>query len=297
MIAYIFYRFFSGLIAVLPWSAVYGMSDFAFFILFRVIRYRVDLVRNNFKTCFPDKDEKWVEERTRDYYHYLSDLFLESIKSLNEPIDKLLERFKSDSHDLFDDPDLAGRNIIIVGTHYGNWEYMTRCVPHLVPHEVAGIYRPLSNTRIEKHMSKLRSSEGMWLVPVKEAKESWTAKRDRPVAYGLLADQNPSNPKKAFWINFLNRETGFIPGAEVYAKKYDYPIVSMFFERVKRGHYTVHFERFEMNPKATPEGEIMRRYAGKLEEWIENDPPYWLWSHRRWKHKRPEDYDLMSTIR
>lgn len=297
MIAYLFFRFFDLIIQLLPWRGVYLLADFVYVILFRVLRYRVDLVRENFTKCFPEKDEAWVDQMTKTYYRYLADLFLESIKSLHEPIDRLLERFKPVGNEIFSDPDLIDRNIIIVGSHYGNWEFMTRCIPHMMPHEAAGVYRPLSNERIEKYMASLRSNEGMWLVPVQESKQAWTTDRGRPVAYGLLADQNPSNPRKSYWIEFLNRETGFTPGAEVYAKKFDYPVVSMFFERVGRGRYLVHFERFEMDPKETEFGEIMKRYAAKLEEWIQADPPYWLWSHRRWKHRRPKDYELMKGIR
>lgn len=295
MIAYLFFRCFDALFIILPWRAVYALSNFVYFMLMHVVKYRVELVKENFRLSFPEKDEAWVEDMTKAYYRYLSDILLESIKALHIPIEKLRERFVSENnHILYEEP-LASKNLIIMGSHYGNWEYMTRSLPHMMPHEVAGVYRPLSNTRIEKYMAKHRSKDGMWLVPVQVSKPAFVEDRGRPVAYTLLADQNPANPKKSFWISFLNRETGFTPGAEVYAKRYDYPVVLMLLRRVKRGYYNVHFEVLESNPTETEFGDIMTKYAATLEDWIREDPPYWLWSHRRWKHKKPAEYDLMKA--
>lgn len=297
MIGYFFFRFFDFLLKWMPWRALYGLSNFVYFILFRVLRYRVDLVRTHFKTCFPDRDEQWVNRMTKTYYHYLSDILLESIKALHIPASEIQKRYKLVGEDVLRKPELANRNVILVGSHYGNWEFMTRGLPYLIPHEPAGVYRPLSNKRIEAYMAKHRSKDGMWLVPTEKSKPAWTEDRGKPVAYALLADQNPSNPRKSYWIEFLNRETGFTPGAEVYAKRFDYPVVLMLMNRVKRGHYEVSFELLEMNPKETEFGEIMQKYVGALEKRIQNDPPYWLWSHRRWKHKMPADFTLMKSIK
>lgn len=297
MIAYVFFRFLDTLCILLPWRGVYAISSFAHFILYRVLKYRVNLVKENFRLCFPEKEEAWVQQMTECYYRYLADIFIESIKALHVPIDELQKRFVSVTNEILYKEPFASKNIVIMGSHYGNWEFMTRCMPSMMPHEVAGVYRPLSNKRIEAYMAKHRGKDGMWLVPAHTAKGAFVEDRGHPVAYTLLADQNPSNPKSAFWISFLNRETGFTPGGEVYANRYNYPVVIMFLKRIKRGHYSVHFEPLEENPSEIAFGEIMRKYAAMLEDWIREDPPYWLWSHRRWKHKRPEDFTLMSPKR
>ena len=44
------------------------------------------------------------------------------------------------------------------------------------------------------------------------------------------------------------------------------------------------------NPKAHPNYEITETYMKMLQDTIRKNPPYWLWSHNRWKRKRlPED--------
>jgi KDO2-lipid IV(A) lauroyltransferase len=35
-----------------------------------------------------------------------------------------------------------------------------------------------------------------------------------------------------------------------------------------------------------PYGELTRLYAEQLEKSIRENPEYWLWTHKRWKHSR-----------
>ena len=102
----------------------------------------------------------------------------------------------------------------------------------------------------------------------------------------MASDQSPSNIKKAIWVKFLGRDTAFLQGPEVYAKKHDLPVVFVDIQRVKRGYYELEMKLITENPLELPEGEITQRYASMLEEAIRNKPENWLWSHRRWKHVR-----------
>ncbi len=45
-------------------------------------------------------------------------------------------------------------------------------------------------------------------------------------------------------------------------------------------------------PAELTENEILLAYVRKMEEFIRETPEYYLWSHRRWKQKRPEDIPL-----
>jgi Kdo2-lipid IVA lauroyltransferase/acyltransferase len=56
--------------------------------------------------------------------------------------------------------------------------------------------------------------------------------------------------------------------------------------RVKRGYYEVTPELLFENPENTDENEISHRFFSRLEAEIVKDPVTWLWSHKRWKHKR-----------
>ena len=99
-------------------------------------------------------------------------------------------------------------------------------------------------------------------------------------------DQNPANPKRAHWVKFLNQDTAVLFGVEKYAKEHDWPVVFVSISKVKRGHYEVEYSLITDKPREQPHGKITEDFTKRLEQDIINQPQYWLWSHKRWKHKR-----------
>ena len=67
---------------------------------------------------------------------------------------------------------------------------------------------------------------------------------------------------------------------------FNYPIVYLSSRKIKRGHYEARSEIIIENPKDFKEGEITELIAKRTEKEILDQPEIWLWSHRRWKHKR-----------
>ena len=76
-------------------------------------------------------------------------------------------------------------------------------------------------------------------------------------------------------------------GTEKIAHKLGYPVIYIGLERSRRGHYAMRFEELVADPASTAEGEITRLHTQRLEADIRRLPAFWLWSHRRWKHRRP----------
>ena len=105
-------------------------------------------------------------------------------------------------------------------------------------------------------------------------------------ATALLADQSPQDAKQGLWLNFLNQETLVYTGPEKVAKMFDFPVVYMRVDRIKRGKYEITPSVITETPKTTEENEITITFNKVLEEDIRSRPSIWLWSHRRWKHKR-----------
>jgi KDO2-lipid IV(A) lauroyltransferase len=57
--------------------------------------------------------------------------------------------------------------------------------------------------------------------------------------------------------------------------------------RPRRGYYHMRVEALVPDPKNTGEGNITEIHTRRLERDIRNNPDLWLWTHRRWKHRRP----------
>ncbi|RZK80453.1 MAG: lauroyl acyltransferase, partial [Pedobacter sp.] len=88
-----------------------------------------------------------------------------------------------------------------------------------------------------------------------------------------------------FWIDFLNQPTAVLSGMEKIAKQTNRPVIYFNMQIKKRGYYEVDCYLVSENPSENPEGDITRKNFEILENIINNQPAYWLWSHRRWKHK------------
>lgn len=76
-------------------------------------------------------------------------------------------------------------------------------------------------------------------------------------------------------------------GTEKYAKEYNYPVLYGRINKVKRGYYSFEFSDAIEEPQVTGYGEITKAINHLIEKDIIAKPEYWLWSHKRWKHKRP----------
>ena len=58
-------------------------------------------------------------------------------------------------------------------------------------------------------------------------------------------------------------------------------------KKVKGGQYEVEFSLVTETPQVTNNEFITDKYASILEEIIKKKPEFWLWSHKRWKHNKP----------
>jgi KDO2-lipid IV(A) lauroyltransferase len=69
------------------------------------------------------------------------------------------------------------------------------------------------------------------------------------------------------------------------------PVLFVILTKVKRGYYELTFELITDHPREEAPDFITSRYAEMLEAVIREKPEYWLWSHRRWKYKKPVNND------
>ena len=285
MITKIFYYILILPLSLLPYPLLYLLSDIIFLIMYRVIGYRKEVVFTNLKNSFPNKSKQELKKIMSDFYRHLCDIIMESVKGFTISEKQLRKRL------IIKNPEFSnyfadkGQSIIFVGGHYNNWEICAQAFAMYSNHKCIGIYKPLSNAFINDKIYTSRSKYGMHLISMKQTKKSFED-GDEPKAIVFGSDQNPANPKRAHWVQFLNQDTGVLFGVERYAKEYDWPVVFVSISKVKRGYYEVEYSLVTDNPNEEPHGKITEDFTKRLEQDIINQPQYWLWSHKRWKHKR-----------
>jgi Kdo2-lipid IVA lauroyltransferase/acyltransferase len=280
---YLLYPFIF-LIASLPFKALYFVSDLLYFLL-RLSGYRRKVVLGNLRRSFPEKTEAEIKKICNDYYSYLCDLVLETLKTLRMSAAEHRERCKFVDHANLEELRRENQSFIIVMGHYGNWEWAGPCFALNNKHQLVVIYRPLANPYFEKLLTGMRTRHLLRITAVKNTLRDMVANRRNLTATALVADQSASR-KDAHWMTFLNQDTAVFTGPEKLSKKFNYPVVYMNVIRTGRGYYTIVAEMLSRHPNETPEGEITETFNKRLEKEIRQDPTIWLWSHKRWKHKR-----------
>ena len=277
---------FLYLISLLPFWFLYRVSDLFFVIIYYVLGYRKKVVMDNLRNSFPDKSEKELKKIAFDFYRYLCDLFLETFKTLTISKKQMLAHCKmnENTQKLFDYYYEQKRSIILVMGHFGNWEWAGNVVDSN-KHQLYVIYHQLSNKYFNQLVIKMRTRFGTKLIEMKSTLRDMVTNRKDITATAFIADQTPF-PESAYWTTFLNQDTPVFTGTEKIASKLNYPVVYVSVKRIKRGYYEIFGELLFENPKETKEGEISEAHTRRLEKDIIAQPEIWLWSHRRWKHKR-----------
>jgi Kdo2-lipid IVA lauroyltransferase/acyltransferase len=273
-------------ISWLPLRVLYFFSDGLYIVLFKFFSYRKDVVMDNLSKSFPEKNSKELEELTKVYYRNLCDSIVETIKLLSITEKELNNRMVCNWEIL--EGDVEGNRIgQAYLSHQFNWEWGTVVANYNMQPTFTGVYLPLSSNAFEKVMQRIRTSSGTQIIPVQQLMEKLGDLQKQDIAWGFIADQNPSDPRRCLWTDFFNRKTAFAKGAEFVARRYNNKVYFGEIIKLKRGYYEIKLKLAFENPSATKDGEITEAYVRFLEASIKRQPENWVWSHRRWKHIYP----------
>lgn len=286
---YIFYGI-TWVITLLPLSILYVLSDFIFLLLYYFPSYRRSVVATNLKNSFPEKSDEELKSIEKRFYRHLADVIIETIYVTHMSKAEQKKRYTYTNLEIIDKLREDKRDIIAVLGHYNNWEWPT-LMPFFMKYRIIIIYRPLKNKYFDRHIYKQRSKDGIILTPtamiIREIINS--RKNNINTLSVFLTDQTPAKEDIKYWTTFLNQDTAIYTGTSKIATKYDMAIVFLNCQKIKRGYYNLNIELLLDHTAGLPEHVITDAHVRRLEEIIREKPEFWLWSHRRWKHKRPAE--------
>ncbi len=275
-------------ISYLPYPALYALSDGLFIFIYRIFGYRKKVVVQNIVNSFPDKSHQEHKQIVHDFYHHFCDLLVESLKAFTMSEADVRQRVKLINSEYIDHFYDQGKSVIIATGHYNNWELLAVALNLEIKHQAVAIYQALKNKFFDEKMQSSRGKFGLILTSTKVARQEFE-KGEGLIAVAFAFDQSPGKSNRCYWGRFLNQDTPMTFGAEKYAKDYDMPVLFMHLSKVKRGHYVYEFSDAIEDPRNTGHGEITQKINALLEQDIIAKPQYYLWSHKRWKYKRPVD--------
>lgn len=285
-IAYILIYPFLYIISILPFRILYIISDILFVLVYYIIGYRKKTVRKNLKLVFPDKSEQEIRHITKRFFRHFCDMILESIKSLTISEDEIIKRFKLIGLEEIHNLEKSNRSIVLMCAHYANFEWIFSA-QKFINHKGYAIYKRLSNKYFDRLIKRIRAKYNTHLITTKETIPTLTEskKKGELSLNGFISDQSPKVNKAFHWNEFMGIKVPIHTGAEMLAKKLDMSVMFFSVKKVRRGYYETTFKTLAVNPKDYKDYEITDHFIKLVEQQIHEAPEYYLWTHKRWKHR------------
>lgn len=286
------------LISLLPLWIQYFFSDLLYYPLYYLIRYRRKVVRKNLVHSFPEKELTEIINIEKEFYSYLCDYFIESIKLVSMSERQIKRRMVFEGLESVNETLKSGKSVIFYMAHNFNWEWVTSLPLHMEDKNViAGqIYHVLKNKTLDKLFLKLRGRYGATSIPM-----DFTLRRvieyrkeNKTFILGFISDQVPKWQAINHWLDFLGQDTPVFTGTEKIAKKMDCAVYFCSMYRPRRGKYICKVEPMGSNITDIPDFQLTDMYFEKLEAHIRQYPANWLWTHNRWKRKREEYFERIQ---
>ena len=285
-------------VSLLPLRLLYVFSDIEYIIMYHVVRYRRNIVRNNLTSAFPQKDFKEIKHIERKFYRWFCDYFFEAIKLMSISREELQRRFVVTNSDDVEQCFREGQDVATILGHYCNWEWLSNVGIYLPAERIKGlIYKPLRSKAMDEVYKCLRSHHGGTPIPKNDILRHLVKyrKENKRSIFGYIADQGPKWQDIHLWLSFLNHETPVFTGAERIMRKMNNAVFYVEMSRPRRGYYQCTYRLITKDPNSLDTYEITRRFFSMLEETINKEPAYYLWTHNRWKRTK-EEFDKRYNI-
>ena len=275
------------LISRLPFWLFYKVSDLVFILVYHLIGYRKKTVTENLKLVFPEKSSVEIKKIRIQFYRHMCDMFLEMIKSISISNKQLKQRFTFTNLEEIERLRKMDKSIIVMCGHYASYEWANSIQLYGIDYKAFGIYKKIKNKYFDKLAKDIRARFNAELISSSEAigKILRYQKEGIPGIYFMVSDQSPKIHHAKFWTDFMGSTVPVFLGSERIAAKLDLAVVYLQVEKLKRGYYQATFITISDNPKEEPHYKITGSYLTELERQIKRAPQYYLWTHKRWKHR------------
>ena len=287
LLAYILIYPILWFVSILPFRLLYTVSDLLYILMYHVFRYRKQTVKDNLRLVFPEKSDLEIKTITKKFFHHFCDMILESIKSMTISLESMKARYIFKNLDIIKDFEKQNKSIVVMCAHYGSWEWIF-ILQTYTTHRGYAVYKRLQNKYFDRLIKSIRARYNSYLITTKETFSVLEdAKKNGILSMnGFISDQTPKKEKARHWNEFMGINVPVHTGAEALAKKLDMPVLFFSVERKKRGYYETTFQTLAENPADYKDYEITDKFLKLVETQIHEAPEYYLWTHKRWKHRK-----------
>jgi len=285
-IEYILFILFSWCFRLLGLKLSRKFAAILAFVFFYFIPIRKKVVFNNLKIAFPEND---IHNNKKLAFKIYQSFAITLVEILYLPYIKkveLINAVKCSNPELIIEKFKEGKGLILLSSHFGNWEFIAISVAMQVRLPFSVIVKPLRNPLVYDWMNNFRTKFGNEVVPlgISIRKIYQTLKEKKVVA--MVADQR--GPREGVKVDFFGKKVSVYTGPAALALKTGAPLICGIAVRDK--NYKYKMVLVEISQQNLPDGEeekileISQRYTSYLETVIRENPEQWLWMHNRWKY-------------
>ncbi|HRG08241.1 MAG TPA: lysophospholipid acyltransferase family protein [Cyclobacteriaceae bacterium] len=278
--------FFLKLLSRIPLPILYWFSDFLFFMSYRVVGYRRKLVKKNLKNSFPEKSKAELKSIEKEFYKNLCDYAVETLKLLTISETELRKRMEFTNLPTVRAILDTQTSIIMFASHQFNWEWLLAVGS--LNHPIDFVYQQQSSKLFDDFSLAGRMRFGAYPIKREQVARESISRKSITRGIAIMADQFPGKKRdKKYWTTFLNQDTAFFQAISQLTVMLQYPVVYTAIRKKKRGYYEAEYIVIDNPPYEKGSDLMVDHYARATEKIIQENPAEWLWSHNRWKKKRP----------
>jgi KDO2-lipid IV(A) lauroyltransferase len=199
-------------------------------------------------------------------------------------------------YDVFDRLAEAGRGVIVVIAHMGNWE-IGGVATTLAGYPIESLAKPIRNPWIEDYLRRFRTVTGQKIIPRDRALGEMIRVLQRK---GMLVVQIDQDARQSgIYVDFFGRPASTHRAPATLSLKYDAPIVLVNTYREDALNYAVCSDPIypeTFRGSADPVRALTQAYSERLEGFIREHPDQWFWMHDRWKTAERVTRSIQSAL-
>jgi len=277
----------SLIIKLIPARYIYVFANGIGTLGFAAIRKQKTIALESLTVAFgKEKTREEIERIAKDCFIFMAKSAVELIFLMDRP-ELLKKRVETAGRENLDNALSRGNGVILVSAHFGNFPLMMAKLA-LMGYKVAGIMRPMRDSRVEQLFLKKRNRFNIRTIYSQPrnvcVNQTIEALRNNELVF-IPIDQNFGTG--GVFVDFFGRKAATATGPVVLAQRTKAALLPCFIIRQKDDLHKIIFEpALNLEPgKDFQETTVIniQRLTNIIESYINKYPAEWGWIHRRWK--------------
>ncbi|HEY6549182.1 MAG TPA: lysophospholipid acyltransferase family protein [Vicinamibacteria bacterium] len=250
----------------------------------------VHIAVDNLRHAFPDWDEPRLLRTARGVYAHFGQVIFDILWMQHRPPAEILALVDVEGREILGKALLERRGVVMATGHIGNWELSGLLLGWLFE-PVGVVARPLDNPALDERLVAFRARSGNSVIYKRNALGAVLRMLRDGKGVALVVDQNVQADEGIF-VDFFGRKAAATTVAAALALRLEAPVVGGWVDLRPDGRYVLRFYSVSSRPGAERTAEVERltqEINHLIETWVRSAPEQWLWLHRRWKTRPPEE--------